>query len=62
MIIKSDTLYQRKVKYPSKKTAITKLMGDNEDLVTTITSFTMLDNFTQLYRFRRLFKVVELKW
>ena len=62
MIIKSDTLYQRKVKYPSKKTVITKLMGDNEDLVTTITSFTMLDNFTQLYRFRRLFKVVELKW
>ena len=61
MIIKSDTLYQRKVKYPSKKTVITKLMGDNEDLVTTITSFTMLDNFTQLYRSRRLFRIVELK-
>ena len=61
MITKSDTLYQRKVKYPSKKTAITKLMGDNEDLVTTIASFTMLENFTHLYRARRLFKIVELK-
>ena len=61
MIIKSDVAFQRKVKYPSRKATITKLMGDNEDLVTTITSFTMLDNFTQLYRFRRMFKIVELK-
>ena len=61
MIEKFDMLCQIKVKYPNKKTTITKLMGDNEDLVTTITSFTMLDNFTQLYRFRRMFKIVELK-
>lgn len=61
MIERFDMLYQRNVKYPNKKATITKLMGDNEDLVTTITSFTMLDNFTQLYRFRRMFKIVELK-
>ena len=61
MIERFDTLSQRKMKYPNKKATITKLMGDNEDLVTTIALFTMLDNFTQLYRFRRLFKIVELK-
>lgn len=61
MIERFDMLYQRNVKYPNNKATITKLIGDNEDLVTTITSFTMLDNFTQLYRFRRMFKIVELK-
>lgn len=61
MIERFDILYQRNVKYPNKKATTTELMGDNEVLVTTITSFTMLDNFTQLYLFRRPFKIVELK-
>ena len=61
MIDKFDMLHQTKVKYPNKKATITKLMGDNEDLVTTITSFTMLDNFTQLYRRNRMFKIVGLQ-
>ena len=61
MIEKFDMLHQKRMMYPKNKTTINELIDDNEDLVTTITSFTMLDNFTQLYRFRRLFKIVELK-
>lgn len=61
MIDKFDMLHQRKMMYPKKKTTLTRLIDDNECMVTSPTPFIMLDSFKQLYRRGRMFKIVWLQ-
>ena len=61
MIERFDMLHQRKMMYPKKKTTLTRLIDYNECLVTSPIPYTMLTNFTQLYRRNRIFKIVGLQ-
>ncbi len=61
MIDKFDMLHQRKMMYPKKKTTLTRLIDDNECMVTSPIPFIMLDSFKQLYRRGRMFKIVGLQ-
>ena len=66
MIDKLDMLHQKNMMYPQTKTTITKLIYDNEcfiksHLITSQRSFIMLNNFAELYRRDRIFKIVGLQ-
>ena len=60
MINKFDMLHQTKMMYSKEKTTATKLINYNECLVISPIPYTMLTNFTQLYRRNRIFKIMEL--
>lgn len=61
MINKFDMLHQKKMMYSKEETTSTKLIDYNECLVTSPMPYTMLTNFTQLYRRNRIFKIVRLQ-
>ena len=54
-------LHQKKMMYSKEKTTSTKPIDCNECLVTSPIPYTMLTNFTQLYRRNRIFKIVGLQ-
>ena len=61
MINKFDMLYQKKMVYAKEKTTSTRIIDYNKCLVTSPIQYTMLTNFTQLYRHNRIFKIVGLQ-
>ena len=61
MINKIDMLHQTKMMYSKEKTTATKIINYNECFVTSQIPYTMLTNFTQLYRRNRIFKIVWLQ-
>ena len=54
-------LHQKKMMYSKEKTTSTKIIDYNECFVTSPIPYTMLTNFTQLYRPNRIFKIVGLQ-